>query len=186
MSILNYLILFTFQVCFLAEIIDQEKKEYHNQIQTFSIKEQEFSNSSLNRQKTSNPKKNPKRRNPRALSFNKCIVRKENAKGFKADFSILDLKFGAEIADVDHLKDEAKKFKTLLDFAMASIAKNYIDEFRLIMDLNDQKIFVVPYSTTNSANKRQEYVSGGDSLTIKLQNLLANRSSTFEFLYYIS
>ena len=59
------------------------------------------------------------------------ISKENNAEGLEIDFGILDLKFGADIIDINQVKDEAEKLKTLLDFVMASIAKNDIDEFLL-------------------------------------------------------
>ena len=112
------------------------------------------------------------------------ISKENNAEGLEIDFGILDLKFGADIIDINQIKDEAEKLKTLLDFTMTSIDKNDIDEFRLIIDLNDQKIFLRPFSF-NIRNRRQSHSSEA-SLTQKFKNLLAGGKSTLEFLYHIN
>ena len=112
------------------------------------------------------------------------ISKENNAEGLEIDFGILDLKFGADIIDINQIKDEAEKLKTLLDFTMTSIDKNDIDEFRLIIDLNDQKIFLRPFSF-NITNRRQSHSSEA-SLTQKFKNLLAGGKSTLEFLYHIN
>ena len=67
---------------------------------------------------------------------------------------------------------------------MTSIAKNDINEFRLTIDLYNQKIFLRPFSF-NITNRRQSH-SSGTSLTQKFKNLLAGRKSTLEFLYHIN
>ena len=112
------------------------------------------------------------------------ISKENNAEGLEIDFGSLDLKFGADITDVSQIKDEAEKLKTLLDFTMTSIAKNDINEFRLTIDLYNQKIFLRPFSF-NITNRRQSH-SSGTSLTQKFKNLLAGRKSTLEFLYHIN